>query len=47
MNDPLVRLPQGHIRGTVGDGVVRFLSVPYAAPPVCLRRFAPPAPPES
>ena len=47
MTDPArLRLPAGEIQGTEAAGVVRFLGVPYAAPPVGDRRFALPAPPE-
>ncbi|MBV9538680.1 MAG: carboxylesterase/lipase family protein, partial [Acidisphaera sp.] len=35
----------GELAGRREDGVVRFRAVPYAAPPVGERRFAPPAPP--
>ena len=34
----------GDLRGVVENGVVTFRAVPYAAPPVGERRFAPPAP---
>lgn len=37
-----VRTAAGELRGCVADGVRRFLSVPYAQPPVGERRFAPP-----
>jgi para-nitrobenzyl esterase len=45
--DPLVvRLEQGKIRGKlIHDGAVRaYLGVPYAAPPIGSRRWAPPQP---
>ncbi|WP_447750134.1 carboxylesterase/lipase family protein [Sphingopyxis fribergensis] len=35
----------GALHGTVEDGVVRFLGIPYAAPPVGERRWAPPEAP--
>jgi para-nitrobenzyl esterase len=34
----------GDLRGSAENGVVNFRAVPYAAPPVGERRFAPPAP---
>lgn len=39
-----VELAQGVARGTLDDGVVAFLGLPYAAAPTGARRFAPPAP---
>ena len=39
-------LSGGQIRGASDGKVVRFLGVPYAAPPSGARRFAPPAPVE-
>jgi len=42
---PLVKAPAGKLRGIGVDGADAFLGVPYAAPPVNSRRFAPPAPP--
>jgi para-nitrobenzyl esterase len=42
---PTVRVAQGMLRGRVASGVQEFLGIPYAAPPVGRRRFAPPAPP--
>ena len=42
---PIVRLSHGQVRGRPHAGVRHFVSVPYAAPPVGERRFAPPSPP--
>lgn len=42
--DMIVPTAAGQVRGAVHDGVSRFLSVPYAAPPVGDRRFALPQP---
>ena len=47
MIDPVAVTTAGAVRGVRQGGVTRFLAVPYAAPPVGIRRFAPPAPPES
>ncbi|MES2174286.1 MAG: carboxylesterase family protein [Pseudomonadota bacterium] len=44
--DMIVPTGAGLVRGTVMDGIARFLGVPYAAPPTGDRRFAPPQPPE-
>ena len=45
MTDALVHTRYGSLRGTVLPGAVRFLGVPYAAPPVGIRRWlAPQAP---
>ena len=41
---PLVETPLGSVRGEEQDGVCRFLGIPYAAPPLGVLRFAPPAP---
>jgi para-nitrobenzyl esterase len=37
-----VALPTGRVRGSVVDGVHRFLGIPYAAPPVGEPRWCPP-----
>ena len=44
--EPIVEIAAGRIRGVRVDGVVRFLSVPYAAPPLGERRFLRPQPHE-
>ncbi len=43
---PLVVTTSGPIEGSIEDGVARFVGIPYAAPPVGDRRWAPPVPPE-
>ena len=45
MAGPVVATRFGAVRGLDGDGVLAFLGIPYAAPPVDELRFAPPAPP--
>jgi para-nitrobenzyl esterase len=42
----IARTRLGALRGRVENGVVAFRGVPYAAPPIGPRRFAPPEPPE-
>jgi para-nitrobenzyl esterase len=42
--DPRVRISQGELRGTADATTVRFQGIPYAAPPVGDRRWAPPDP---
>lgn len=39
VSERVIETPTGAVRGAEDDGIVRFLGVPYAAPP---RRFAPP-----
>jgi para-nitrobenzyl esterase len=41
---PVVRLPDGSVRGTVSSGVLAFLGIPYAAPPFGANRMRPPQP---
>jgi para-nitrobenzyl esterase len=42
--EPIAEIAAGRIGGARVDGVVRFLSVPYAAPPLGERRFLRPQP---
>jgi para-nitrobenzyl esterase len=44
MDDVIVPLRSGRIRGREHQGVARFLGIPYAAAPFGPHRFAPPAP---
>ncbi len=46
MNDTHIHLPAGEIKGTADDGILKFLGVPYAAPPTGQARFALPQPVE-
>src|SRR5436190_17010149 len=44
---PIVRETRsGPVEGRIEDGIVRFLGIPYAAPPVGNNRFAEPRPVE-
>lgn len=43
---PIVGTTSGQVRGAETNGVLRFLGVPYAAPPVGALRFASPQPAE-
>jgi para-nitrobenzyl esterase len=42
--EPIAETRLGRVRGCEEAGVLRFLALPYAAPPVGALRFAPPAP---
>ncbi|WP_198679408.1 carboxylesterase/lipase family protein [Thermomonospora amylolytica] len=42
--NPVVRLKDGAVRGTVASGVPAFLGIPYAAPPFGANRMRPPQP---
>ena len=42
---PVVRTTEGPVRGTSAGGHLVFRGIPYAAPPVAARRWAPPSPP--
>lgn len=45
---PTVTISQGSLRGSrLDDDLLRFSSVPFAAPPTGARRFRPPVPPEA
>ena len=43
--DPIVTVETGALRGVVHDGVVSYLGVPYATPPVGSHRWRQPQPP--
>ena len=43
---PVIRIADGAVRGSVADGVQRFLAIPYAAPPFGDNRLRPPQPVE-
>lgn len=42
---PVVKIAQGELSGALTEGVVSFLGIPFAAPPVGNLRWQPPAPP--
>jgi para-nitrobenzyl esterase len=44
MSDPIVTTTSGRVRGTTDDGALRFLGIPFAAPPVGEHRLVAPAP---
>jgi len=45
VDDPIAEVGEGRLRGKGGDGVRRFLGVPYAAPPLGPLRWRPPGAP--
>ena len=47
LEDPVVEIESGLIKGRNRRGVQTFFDIPYAAPPVGELRFAPPKPPVS
>ncbi len=46
MNEPVVKTRSGAVRGRNEQGAAVFKGIPFAAPPVGLRRFAAPVPPQ-
>ena len=46
MPDPIVDTVYGQVRGREKDGIAVFRGIPFAAPPIGERRFAPPRPPD-
>ena len=44
MDDPVVRIAGGAVRGRLEDGVAVFRGIPFAQPPVGALRFAAPQP---
>jgi para-nitrobenzyl esterase len=44
---PVIRTRHGSVRGSVADGVTRFLGIPYAAPPFGDNHLRPPQPVEA
>lgn len=44
---PVVDTAQGQVQGLVDDGILEYLGIPYAAPPVADLRFRPPQPPKA
>jgi para-nitrobenzyl esterase len=47
VNEEVVEVKSGRLRGEAGDGLTAFLGVPFAASPAGSGRFSPPRPPES
>jgi hypothetical protein len=41
---PVIRIDTGDLRGQVAGNTLQFRGIPYLAPPLGERRFAPPAP---